>query len=78
MKKETFAISTPSSRRRTLAKTLVAVALGALIGVLVGAPYDQVFGLSTPLCTVLRSLVSTAAFASLVSEWPTEIVIDRM
>ena len=78
MKKETLAISTPSSCRRALAKTLVAVALGALIGVLVGAPYDQVFGLSTPLCTVLQSLVSTVAFASLVSEWPAEIAIDRV
>ena len=40
------------------------LAVGILLGVLVAAPYDRLFGLSVPLCMVLRSFVSTVAFAS--------------
>jgi hypothetical protein len=39
---------------------MCALAVGAILGALVTVPYDQVFGLSEPLCTALRSSIATA------------------
>lgn len=52
---------------------LSALAIGALTGVLVGMPYGQWFGFSTPLSGVLQSLVATIAFTSLTSSRRTEL-----
>ena len=64
------------SRYRMLNKTLVAVALGSLLGVAIAVPYDQVLGLSTPLCTVLQTLASAVVFTSLKASWPAELVVE--
>jgi hypothetical protein len=42
---------------------VAALAVGAILGTLVAVPYDQVFGLSAPLCTALRSSITTAILA---------------
>ena len=42
---------------------MCALAVGAMLGTLVALPYDQVFGLSAPLCTALRSSIATAILA---------------
>jgi hypothetical protein len=54
-----------SGRRQTqdeglIWNALVALATGALLGVLVSVPYDRVFGLSEPLCATMQSLVTMA------------------
>jgi hypothetical protein len=46
-------------------KAVWAVAVGVLLGLLVGVPYNRLFGLSPSICDVLRSLATTAAFTSL-------------
>jgi hypothetical protein len=46
-------------------KAARALAIGALLGLLVGIPYNRLFGLSPSICDVLRSLATTAAFTSL-------------
>jgi hypothetical protein len=40
-----------------------ALVVGTMLGALVAVPYDQVFGLSAPLCTALRSSIATAILA---------------
>jgi len=44
---------------------LIALGIGALLGVLVAVPYDRVIGLSEPTCIILRSVVSVAVLGSL-------------
>ena len=44
---------------------LVALGIGALLGVLVAVPYDQLIGLSEPTCAFLRSVVSVAVLGGL-------------
>ena len=44
---------------------LIALGIGALLGVLVAVPYDRVIGLSEPTCTILRSVVSVAVLGGL-------------
>lgn len=49
-----------TSNARQLTKSAIgALAVGAMLGALVAVPYDQVFGLSAPLCTALRSSIAT-------------------
>jgi len=43
------------------------LATGALLGVLVGIPYDRLLGLSPSLCTILQSVMATAAFTGLTA-----------
>jgi len=68
---------------------LVAVAIGALLGVLAAMPYEQLIGLSGETGTILRSLVSTAVLAGFstccatrltfdVSAWEQETTTDRL
>jgi hypothetical protein len=52
------------SNVRWLAQSaMCALAVGAILGTLVAVPYDQLFGLSAPLCTALRSSIATAILA---------------
>jgi hypothetical protein len=44
---------------------LIALGIGALLGVLVAVPYDRVIGFSEPTCIILRSAVSVAVLGSL-------------
>ena len=64
------ALSGESDARRLVPNThrlaqsaMRALAIGAILGTLVAVPYDQVFGLSAPLCTALRSSIATALLA---------------
>jgi hypothetical protein len=43
----------------------IALSIGALLGVLAVMPYDQLFGLPVPTCTVLRTVVSVAFLGGL-------------
>jgi hypothetical protein len=61
---------------RILRRAIDALAIGVLIGVLAGAPYDEMLGLSELLNTVVQSMISMFAFASLLSDWPTEIRVE--
>jgi hypothetical protein len=58
-------------------KALSALMFGALLGILVGVPLDELLGLSTPLYSVLQSLVATFTFLGLASGWPTELHIKK-
>ena len=49
----------------TVWRVLIALGIGALLGVLVAVPYDQLIGLSGPTCTLLRSVVSVAVLGGL-------------
>ena len=62
------------NRRTKRLKALSALMLGALLGMLVGVPLDELLGLSTPLYSVLQSLVATITFVGLASDWPTEML----
>jgi ABC-type nitrate/sulfonate/bicarbonate transport system permease component len=64
-------------RRTFRLKALSAVMFGALLGILVGVPLDELLGLSTPLYTALQSLVATFTFVGLTSGWPTEMSVQR-
>jgi hypothetical protein len=46
-------------------KALTALALGALLGALAALPYDQLLGLSSETCTVLRSGVAILVLTGL-------------
>ena len=61
---------------RILRRAVDALAIGVLIGVLAGAPYDEMLGLSELLNTVVQSMISMFSFASLLSDWPTEIRVE--
>ena len=50
---------------RMVWNVLIALSIGALLGVLVAVPYDRVIGLSEPTCIILRSVVSVAVLGSL-------------
>ena len=64
--------------QRTLAvKALGALLAGALLGALMGAPHEEMLGLSIPFYSALQSLVSTATFVGLTTGWPIEFTIDR-
>lgn len=54
-----------STERGMAWKAARALAIGALLGVLVGIPYSRLFGLAPSICEILRSLAITAAFTSL-------------
>jgi hypothetical protein len=64
-------------RRAFRLKALSALMFGALLGILVGVPLDELLGLSTPLYSALQSLVSTFTFAGLVSGWSAGLQIER-
>ena len=64
-------------RRTFRLKALSAVMFGALLGILVGVPLDELLGLSTPLYSALQSLVATFTFVGLASGWPTKVSIYR-
>ena len=64
-------------RRTFRLKALSALMFGALLGILVGVPLDELLGLSTPLYSALQSLVATCTFVGLASGWPTELKIKR-
>ena len=55
-----------ASRVRWLTRSAMgALVVGMVLGTLVAVPYDQVFGLSIPLCTALRSSIATAILAGI-------------
>ena len=56
-----------------LCRALVALATGALLGVLVALPYDRLLGLPTLACTVLRSATSVALLGALQARCPTDL-----
>lgn len=58
-------------------KALSALMMGALLGILMGVPHEEMLGLSTPLSSALQSLVATVTFVGLAIGWPTEFNIDR-
>jgi hypothetical protein len=64
-------------RYRFRLKALSALMFGALLGILVGVPLDELLGLSTSLYSVLQSLAATVTFLSLASRWPTELHIKK-
>ena len=64
-------------RRTFRLKALSALMFGALWGVLVGVPLDELFGLSTPLYSALQSLVATVTFVGLTSGWPVQVSLER-
>jgi hypothetical protein len=67
MREEMTATRTDLTGHEMLWKALAALAIGALLGALVAVPYDRWLGFSTPLCTVLQSLVATASMTSLAA-----------
>mgnify|MGYP001108056603 CR=1 FL=1 len=64
-------------RRAFLLKALSALMAGVMLGILMGVPHEEILGLSTPLYFALQSLVSTATFVGLTSDWPVEYIADR-
>ena len=58
-------------------KAIGALIFGALLGILVGVPLDELLGLSTPLYSALQSLVATFTFAGLTSGWSDDLSIER-
>jgi hypothetical protein len=64
-------------RRDFRLKALSALMFGALLGILVGVPLDELLGLSTPLYSALQSLVATFTFVGLTSGWPNELCIKK-
>lgn len=58
-------------------KALSALMTGAMLGILMGVPHEEMLGFSTPLYSALQSLVSTVTFVGLTTEWPIERTLDR-
>jgi hypothetical protein len=58
-------------------KALSALLLGALLGILVGVPLDELLGLSSPLYSAVQSVVATFTFAGLTSGWSSELRIEK-
>lgn len=54
---------------RMIGEAMSALAVGALLGVLVAAPYDRIFGISQPYYTVLQAAMGTATLAALTYGW---------
>ena len=50
---------------------------GMMLGILAGLPHEEMLGLSVPLYSALQSLVSTATFVGLTTDWPVEVTVDR-
>jgi hypothetical protein len=65
MNEKSFVLETESHDRGMAWKALSALAFGALLGVLVSVPYDQLFGFYAPLRAALQSLVATASITCL-------------
>jgi hypothetical protein len=65
MGKQKFTHINNRGEGETVWHVLVALGIGALLGVLVAVPYDQLIGLSEPTCTLLRSVVSVAVLGGL-------------
>jgi hypothetical protein len=57
-------------------KALSALMMGMMLGVLMGVPHEETLGLSVPLYSALQSLVSTATFAGLTTDWPIEVIVE--
>jgi len=57
-------------------KALSALMMGMMLGILMGVPQEELLGLSMPLYSVLQSLVSTATFVGLTTDWPVEFSVD--
>ena len=57
-----------------LVHTVVALVVGGLLGALTGMRYEEVFGLSEPVCVGLRSLVVVGAWTWVGLARPGEIV----
>ena len=51
--------------------------MGVILGILMGVPHEEMLGLSRPLYSALQSLVSTATFVGLTTNWPVEVTVDR-
>ena len=58
-------------------KALSALMAGVMLGMLMGVPHDEMLGLSMPLYSALQSLVSTATFVGLTTDWPVEVIVQR-
>jgi hypothetical protein len=58
-------------------KALSALTVGVILGILLGVPHEEMLGLSMPLYSALRSLVSAATFVGLTTGWPVEFTVDR-
>jgi hypothetical protein len=54
---------------RMIGEAMSALAVGALLGVLVAAPYDRIFGISQPFYTVLQAAMGTATLTALTYGW---------
>jgi hypothetical protein len=65
MRKHKFTHMNNRSEGETVWRILIALGIGALLGVLVAVPYDQLIGLSEPTCALLRSVVSVAVLGGL-------------
>jgi hypothetical protein len=65
MSRTKFAHVNNHGEGETVWHVLIALGIGALLGVLVAVPYDQLIGLSGPTCTILRSVVSVAVLGGL-------------
>jgi hypothetical protein len=64
-------------QRALVLKALSALMMGAILGILMGVPHEEMLGLSMPLYSALQSLVSTATFVGLTSGWPAEFIVNR-
>jgi hypothetical protein len=60
-------------RRAFVLKGLSALMTGIMLGILMGVPHEETFGLSTPLYSALQSLVATVTFVGLTADWPIEL-----
>jgi small basic protein len=64
-------------QRAFVLKALSALMVGIMLGVLMGVPHEEMLGLSVPLYSALQSLVSTATFVGLTTDWPVEVILER-
>ena len=58
-------------------KALSALMMGAMLGILMGIPHEEMLGLSVPLYSALQSLVSTATFVGLTTNWPAKFTVNH-
>jgi hypothetical protein len=61
-----------------LRRLMDVLGVGMLFAALVGMPYDQLFGLSRPISVAMQSLISAVAFSSLLSNWPSEVKVEKI
>ena len=81
MGKVIFLLHTSIGRRQVLWKAMGALSLGILLGALVAAPFDQMFGLAAlpytaQLYTALQSLVATATLVRVRTVDRAELELD--